>query len=120
MSDSELKVCVNEIYRVLKKGWYAFITFPAKENLIQNTCKCPQCWYIFHRWWHKQYWDKEKIHKIFKDFQIIKIKEFFNRYQWATWIEYIIWYMFFIARNILNKFIDLENKSYLVILRKPK
>jgi len=120
MSDEELNYNIKEIYRVLKKWWYAFITFPAKENLKSNECICSNCWEVFHKWWHKQYWDEKKILNTFKEFNIIYSKEFFNRYTWKTILENIIWWIMFVLRNILNKFINIENKSYLVILKKLK
>jgi len=118
MDDKELNIAISEMYRILKKWWYAFITFPAKENFKNNECICPNCWLVFHKWWHKQYWDEEKIKEKFSNFKIIVLKEFFNRYNWNNYLEYVIWYIMFILRNILNKFINLDNKSYLLILKK--
>lgn len=118
MNDNQLDISISEIYRILKKWWYAFITFPAKENLKNNECICPNCWEVFHKWGHKQYWSEEKIKKNFNMFKIVELREFFNRYTWNSFLEYIIWYNMYILRNILNKFINLENKSYLLILKK--
>ena len=118
MDDKELNIAISEMYRILKKWWYAFITFPAKENFKNSECICPNCWLVFHKWWHKQYWDEEKIKEKFSNFKIIVLKEFFNRYNWNNYLEYVIWYIMFILRNILNKFINLDNKSYLLILKK--
>lgn len=118
MTDEELSFCIKEIYRVLKKDWYAFITFPAKEDLKSSECVCPKCWEVFHKWGHKQYWDMKKINKLFTQFEIVKCNEFFNRHTWNKILENIIGYFMLFSRNIINKFIELDNKSYFLILKK--
>lgn len=115
MTDIELAISIKEIYRVLKVWWYAIITFPAKEYLKNNECICPKCWEIFHKWWHKQYWDEKKIKNIFKDFNIIYLKSIvignsclniFGK------IEFFAKYML----NYLTKHLDWN--TYILILRK--
>ena len=118
MWDNELLFCVKEIYRSLKKWWYVFLTFPVKENLKANECICPKCWEVFHKRWHKQYWDDKKVKKIFNNFQIIEFKEFFSRYIWESILSNAIGYIMFIIRKFLDKIIDLDNKTYLLILKK--
>jgi len=118
MDEKQLKICISEIFRILKKWGYAFITFPAKENLKNNECICPNCSTVFHKWWHKQYWDESKIKDSFSKFNIIKQTEIFNRYTWNSITENFIWYFMYFTRKILNKFINLEGKSYLLILKK--
>lgn len=118
MTDSQLLMTVSEINRVLKVGGFAFLTFPAEENLKHNECICPDCWSIFHKWWHKQYWDMEKIKKIFSWFKIIYIWEKFNRFQWNNFIENIIWWIMYVLRNLLKRIINLNWRSYYVILMK--
>ena len=118
MSDEELNICIKEIYRVLKKWWHAFITFPAKENLKNNECICPKCWEVFHKWWHKQYWDDNKIKLIFSEFKIVLTKEFFNRYTWNNFIEKVAWFSMYFIRKLINTMVDLDWKNYLVILKK--
>ena len=113
MSDKELQICVDEIYKKLKVWWYAFLTFPANENLELNQCICPECWKIFHKWWHKQYRDTQKIKRTFKNFKIVTLRTFVSRPAWSTFLQGIIWYLKFIWSRILN-----INKSYLVILKK--
>lgn len=118
MSDEELSLSVIEIKRILKKGGYAFVTFPADENLKENECFCPNCGLSFHRWGHKQSWDRKKILEKFSEFEIVKIQDYFVRFEGGDSFEKIFGYVFYIARNIVNLFKKLPNRSYLVILRK--
>lgn len=118
MSNSELKKSIEEIYRILRKGGYAVITFPAKENLKDNECFCPNCEFVFHKWGHKQYWNEEKIRDVFSDFRIEKINEFFTKYVGGNMIGRVAGLMMFILRSVANKFVSLDGKNYLVILRK--
>ncbi len=113
MSDEELDFHIKEIYRVLKKWGYGFLTFPAKENLKTNECACPKCWEIFHKRWHKQYRDEKKVHYKFKAFKILTIKTFVSRVQWETIFDSLMWYLKVIWSHILD-----INKSYLVIIKK--
>lgn len=118
MTDKGLKICVNEIKRVLKEKGYAFITVPAEEDLKVNECFCPNCNTVFHRWGHQQSWNHNKIRELFKHFKIIKISDYFVRYEGSNMLEKVIGYLLFISRNIFNKFYKLPNRSYLVILKK--
>lgn len=113
MNNEQLNICVSEIYRFLKKWWYAFLTFPARENLKLNECMCPNCSETFHKWWHKQSWTDEKIKLKFKNFEIILLTEFVSRPKWTNIINGFIWYLKYFWWYLLN-----VNKSYLVILKK--
>lgn len=118
MTDKELKICVNEIKRVLKENGYAFITVPAEEDLKANECFCPNCNTVFHRWGHQQSWNYNKIRELFKHFKIVKISNYFVRYEGSNILEKVIGYLLFVSRNIFNKFHKLPNRSYLAILKK--
>lgn len=119
MSDEELEKSVKEIYRTLKTEWYAFITVPAEENLKWSECACPNCGEVFHKWWHKQRWNKDKILKTFSIFEILIIEEFFNRYIGDSIWEKFAWYGMYYARSVINKFRKVDNRSYFILLRKP-
>lgn len=118
MTDEELTMCVSEIKRILKKGGYAFITVPAEENLEENECFCPKCKTAFHKWGHKQSWNIEKIKAVFGQLEVISLKEYFVRFEGKNFIEKIVGYVFFVMRNVANKFITVSNRSYLIILKK--
>lgn len=118
MTNSELDKAVKEIYRVLKPGGTAVITVPAKENLKENKCFCPNCGHIFHKWGHKQTWNLSKVRKIFSKFKLLNSKEFFVPYIGNSLIENAIGRTMWVARIILNKVIDVPNKNYLIILKK--
>lgn len=113
MNDKQLEICSSEIYRILKKSWFAIFTFPANEILKKSECSCPNCWEIFHKWWHKQSWTEEKIKLKFKKFEIIKLKEFVSRPKSKNTLQNLIGYLKYFWWYILNM-----NKSYLVILKK--
>ncbi|MDD5197544.1 MAG: class I SAM-dependent methyltransferase [Candidatus Gracilibacteria bacterium] len=118
MDDAQLHICISEINRVLKKGGLAFITVPAKENLKNYECICPNCSEVFHRWGHKQCFDMPKLKNSFNKFGILVCKEFFIRHVGKNFIENSIGWIMFFLRNILNFFIDIDNKSYLLIIKK--
>lgn len=115
MTDEELSFHIEEIYRTLKKWWYWLLTFPAKEDLKANECLCPKCGEIFHKRWHKQYRNEEKIFHTFKKFKILKIATFVSRVQWTSFFSSLIWYLKVIWSYILN-----INKSYVVVIKKEK
>lgn len=118
MDDEELVICIDEIYRVLKHGGIAVITFPAEENLKNNECFCPNCKTKFHKWGHKQSWNTDKIEKMFVKFDIIKLKKFFSPYRGRNFLEKILALGMWLLRTSLNKFISIPGSTYLVILRK--
>ncbi|PIY00475.1 hypothetical protein COZ22_00145, partial [bacterium (Candidatus Howlettbacteria) CG_4_10_14_3_um_filter_37_10] len=118
MNNRELMVCIKEMLRVLKPDGYAILTVPADENLKNNECFCPNCKNIFHRWGHEQTWSIGKVKKEFKEFKIIKIKKFWNRYIEKSKIQNLASYMPYILRIIFGKILKLENSNYLIILKK--
>ncbi len=115
MNDDQLDIAISEIYRILKEWWYAFLTFPAKEKLKNNECSCPNCWEVFHKWWHKQYWDEEKIKSKFKDFNIMYLKSEIIK----NWNLNIFWKMEYFLRKILTKVKwHLDWNTYFIVLKK--
>lgn len=118
MTDEELDCSMNEIIRVLKSGGYAIVTFPVKENIKDSECFCPECGVKFHKWGHKQVWNEEKIAREFNKFKIIQKKEIFIPFKGNSLMENLIGTVMFAARNILNIFINVPNKTYFVILEK--
>jgi SAM-dependent methyltransferase len=74
--DLELKKGLEEIKRVLRDRGIFLGTVPAHENLRDNTCYCPRCNNVFHRWGHKQSFDEEKLKNMFivHGFKIVSIK----------------------------------------------
>ncbi len=120
MSNKELKLCVKEIRRILKVDGIAILTFPAKENLTMNECFCPGCGQKFHKWGHKQQWDRQKTNHIFHNFKILSIKEFFVLFEGNNMVEKVLAFFVWSGRTILNKIIksDHNMSSYLIVLKK--
>jgi SAM-dependent methyltransferase len=118
MDDRELNFSIQEILRILKPGGVAIVTFPAHENLADSLCYCPSCGTSFHKWGHKQVWNKEKIEKIFSDFFIERVSEFFTVYRGNSFLEQILGVGAYVARNIVSHFIAIPGAHYLVIARK--
>lgn len=118
MTDQELSVVVCEMNRILTDNGIAFITVPARESLRDNECFCPNCGHVFHKWGHKQRWDEEKARFTFSSFQVLSIKEFFTPYKSVTLLANLAGSCMWVVRTILNKFVDIPNKNYLIILKK--
>lgn len=123
MNDKELDINIKEINRILKYGGYAFLTFPAEENLKSGRCFCPNCGHIFHRVGHKQTWSLLKIKEKFSDYKIVDISEYFNRFVGKTKIDNLMGKIMWLVQTSLNYFIKFPNKicrnrSYVVTLRK--
>ncbi len=115
MSDKQLAVCIDEIYRVLKKWGYAFITFPAREYIENNMCFCPNCWLSFHKRWHKQVWEEDKIYNLFQQFEIVFLESTF----FGSANLNIFGKIELAVKKILNFFLDHLNwNTYMLILRK--
>lgn len=123
MSDKELNVAVFEIYRILKKNGYAIITLPAEEDLDKSKCFCPNCENVFHRFGHKQSWNKDKIKKIFKGFENVDISEYYNRFVGESMFENFMGIIMWLMQSCLNFFIKFPNKiyrnrSFVIVLKK--
>jgi len=123
MSDKELLVCADEIYRILKSGGYAIITVPAEEDLKMSECFCPNCGEIFHKYGHKQVWDKNNIKKRFNKFKVISIKEYFNPFVGKTIFENLMGKIMQSIQIFINLFFSFPNKiyrnrSYVIVLKK--
>lgn len=119
MTDTELKKCTEEIFRVLKDDGVAILTFPAEENLKESECYCPACGNVFHRWGHKQRWDRKLIVDCFERFSEVKINDFFVRFEGKTLFERMVGYILYAMRSFVNRFFfKLSNRSYMVILKK--
>jgi ubiquinone/menaquinone biosynthesis C-methylase UbiE len=123
MSNEELKVCVDEMYRVLKSGGYAFITFPANEDLKRNECFCPHCKALFHKYGHKQSWNRKKVHSVFSRFSSIKVSEYYNPFVGVGTLERVFGKIMWITQTTLNTFTSFpdkifHNKVFVVILEK--
>ena len=75
MDDLALRTTVAEIARILKPGGHAIVTVPAHENLRENECFCPHCGHTFHKWGHKQSWNRPKIDETFKALTVVSARE---------------------------------------------
>ncbi len=123
MDDEELVICIDEIHRILKPGGIAIITFPAEENLKKNECFCPNCQTKFHKWGHKQRFDKVVVKKIFKRFSLISLGEYYGKFIGNSFFERIFGNIAWAIQTALNFVIKFPNKfvtnrSYVVIIRK--
>ena len=58
---------ISEILRVLKPGGYFIGTVPYEEHLADNLTICPHCGERFHRWGHRQSFNKAKLVTMFID-----------------------------------------------------
>jgi cyclopropane fatty-acyl-phospholipid synthase-like methyltransferase len=114
MDDAELETTVSEIHRVLKPGGRAVVSFPARENLKELESFCPNCGNIFHKWGHKQRWDRAKIERLFGRFSIEGVSERFFIDKRLNWFGKIAG----IARIGISKVRPTSGMTFLVTLRK--
>lgn len=114
MDDGQLHTTVSEMHRVLRPGGFAVLTFPARENLKDNESFCPSCGTIFHKWGHKQSWDRKKIARIFESFETCGISErLFVGSQLNVFGKFEAY-----TRILLSKVRPVSRMTYLVTLRK--
>lgn len=65
---------ISEILRVLKPGGYLIGTVPYQEHLADNLTICPHCGEGFHRWGHRQTFDKTQLAALFVDgFELVNL-----------------------------------------------
>jgi SAM-dependent methyltransferase len=58
---AQLPATFAAIARVLKPGGKLVFTIPLEENLQDETCVCPDCHAVFHRWQHQQSFSEKSI-----------------------------------------------------------
>ena len=65
---------ISEIRRVLKPGGCFIGTVPYQEHLADNLTICPHCGERFHRWGHRQTFDKTQLVAMFVDgFELVRL-----------------------------------------------
>ncbi len=125
MSNKELEKCIEEIKRILRPNGYAIITVPAEENLKKSECFCPNCGKIFHKYGHKQIWNRKNIRKRFSNFNIVTIKEYYNPFVGKNLFDNVLGKIMWLAQtgiNFITKFPNkfVTNRSYVIILKNDK
>jgi 2-polyprenyl-3-methyl-5-hydroxy-6-metoxy-1,4-benzoquinol methylase len=63
---AQLPATFAAIARVLKPGGKLVFTIPLEENLQDETCVCPDCHAVFHRWQHQQSFSEKSISELLK------------------------------------------------------
>ncbi len=64
---AELPFALSSIARVLKPAGKLVFTVPFEEDLQYETCVCPDCHAVFHRWQHQQSFSKQSLEKLLMD-----------------------------------------------------
>jgi SAM-dependent methyltransferase len=66
------------IARVLKPGGKLIFTVPFEERLQEETCVCPDCHAVFHRWQHQQAFTRGSLSALLKSagFEPISFRHF--------------------------------------------
>ena len=64
LEDSERRLGLREIVRVLKPSGFIVGTLPHDEDLSMGMCVCPQCGHYFHRWGHTTSFTRESIRSL--------------------------------------------------------
>ncbi len=63
----DCRKAISEIRRVLKSGGDFIGTVPYQEPLADNLTICPHCGERFHRWGHRQSFDKTQLAALYID-----------------------------------------------------
>jgi SAM-dependent methyltransferase len=58
---AELPATLSAISHVLRPGGKLVFTLPLGEDMQQETCVCPDCHAVFHRWQHQQSFSQKSI-----------------------------------------------------------
>lgn len=82
LDEVNCKQAITEILRVLKPGGYFIGTVPYQEQLDDNLTICPHCGEGFHRWGHRQSFDRARLLSLFESgFQL----EVLSRRSFVVW-----------------------------------
>ncbi len=65
LDDAQLPSGLAEIRRTLKSDGILIGTVPYRENLAEGVVICPDCGKKFHRWGHRQSFNKERLNDVF-------------------------------------------------------
>lgn len=114
LDDDALATVVPEILRVLKPGGYAFVTVPARENLQESECFCPNCGYSFHKWGHKQTWTRDRLNQLLSGFSEVRISEEAFTPDGLNTVGKVV----AVLRKIVSHFREVSGLTFLAIARK--
>jgi SAM-dependent methyltransferase len=64
--DEEVGSVLAEVRRVLADGGRVVVTCPNRENLAEDSVRCPDCGAVFHRWQHVRSLDPRSIAELFQ------------------------------------------------------
>lgn len=72
----KLNTTIKGIASLLKKNGKIIITTPNQEDFSRETCICPSCHCVFHKYQHMTQWDVNKINLFMQNsgFKCIKCK----------------------------------------------
>ncbi len=76
LNDLDLKLFLEEAFRILKPGGYLILTTPYNERLEKSTICCPSCKFEFHRWGHAQSFDEEQIKETLSSYNFNVVSTF--------------------------------------------
>ncbi|HEX3724768.1 MAG TPA: class I SAM-dependent methyltransferase [Pirellulales bacterium] len=64
LDDTQRKLGLLELARILKPGGYLIGSVPYCENLQMNVDVCPKCQHVFHRWGHTRSFDLSEVREM--------------------------------------------------------
>lgn len=88
LDDEVLEATLQEVYRVLRPDGLFLGTVPARERLADSNVVCPHCAQQFHRWGHRQSFDKGRLSQVLiQKFALLDVAEHF----FIDWDSVGIW-----------------------------